>query len=359
MIPHQLPAARARVPEALHPVPEALHLAMAPPPPRRRAQRTPWAPRRWRVAAETAPPSPPAAGDLAQLGALLASGREGEAVALAAALREAGALRAFGRAAGVPKRAYTMEELRLNKIETKDFLAPEDATLNGVRTAAQAAFAAGALAAGAALHATPSSALPWAVGALALLTADQVGNGGGVEALLVDAAGRVLSPTYARRVALHEAGHFLVAYLLGLLPRGYTLSAWDAFAAERSLNIQAGTTFCDAAFQKEVASGRLSSGSLDVYSCVALAGVATEWLRFGRAEGGLSDVQQLDGLLRALGFTQAKADSQVRWAVLNVVTLLRRHQGAHDALADAMSRRAPVGECVRTLERAPAGAADI
>lgn len=37
---------------------------------------------------------------------------------------------------------------------------------------------------------------------------------------------------------------------------------------------------------------------------MALAGVATEWLRFGHAEGGLADVQQLDRLLQALRFTQ-------------------------------------------------------
>jgi hypothetical protein len=56
-----------------------------------------------------------------------------------------------------------------------------------------------------------------------------VGNQGGGEALVVDTLGRLTLPTYARRVALHEAGHFLVAYLMGLLPRTYTLSAWDAF----------------------------------------------------------------------------------------------------------------------------------
>lgn len=61
------------------------------------------------------------------------------------------------------------------------------------------------------------------------LTLDQVAAGGGFEALAVDTAGRVVSGTYAKRVALHEAGHFLVAYLLGLLPRGYTLSALDAY----------------------------------------------------------------------------------------------------------------------------------
>ena len=47
----------------------------------------------------------------------------------------------------------------------------------------------------------------------------------------------------------------------------------------RALNVQAGTQFCDGEFQKEVASGRLSSGSLDKYSCIALAGVATEYIR--------------------------------------------------------------------------------
>lgn len=35
--------------------------------------------------------------------------------------------------------------------------------------------------------------------------------------------------------------------------------------------------------------------------------------RYDHAEGGLADVLQLDILLRALQFSQAKADSQVGW----------------------------------------------
>lgn len=62
-----------------------------------------------------------------------------------------------------------------------------------------------------------------------------------------------------------------------------------------------------------MASGRLTSGSLDTYSCVALAGVATEWLRYGRAEGGLADVQHLDRLLGALRFTQVRG-GRARWS---------------------------------------------
>lgn len=49
----------------------------------------------------------------------------------------------------------------------------------------------------------------------------------------------------------------------------------------------------------------------------------------------------------------------MRWAVLNVVTLLRRHEGVHDALAEAMQRGASVGECVAVIEQRLAGCEDI
>jgi len=62
-----------------------------------------------------------------------------------------------------------------------------------------------------------------------LLIFDQVANQGGGEALVVDSLGRLLLPSYRKRVALHEAGHLLVAYLVGVLPRTYTLSSLDAF----------------------------------------------------------------------------------------------------------------------------------
>jgi len=39
------------------------------------------------------------------------------------------------------------------------------------------------------------------------------------ELLLLDSLGRFVSKEYPQRVACHEAGHFLVAYLLGVLPK--------------------------------------------------------------------------------------------------------------------------------------------
>ena len=50
----------------------------------------------------------------------------------------------------------------------------------------------------------------------------------------------------------HEAGHFLIAYLLGILPKGYTLSSLEALMKEGSLNVQAGTSFVDFEFIDEV-----------------------------------------------------------------------------------------------------------
>lgn len=50
----------------------------------------------------------------------------------------------------------------------------------------------------------------------------------------------------------HEAGHFLIAYLVGILPKGYTLSSLDALKKEGSLNVQAGTAFVDFEFVEEV-----------------------------------------------------------------------------------------------------------
>jgi hypothetical protein len=58
-------------------------------------------------------------------------------------------------------------------------------------------------------------------------------------------------------------------------------------------------------------------------------------------------------------FTQKKADGQVRWAVLNVAALLRRHADVHDQLAAAMASGASVGACVALIECELAGRAEL
>ena len=287
-------------------------------------------------------------------------------------------MRGFGRAALPPRRPYSLADLRLARVEPSRVLSPVDATLDSVRDKAVLAAAAGALAASAALRPSFAQGVGAATSLFFVATLDAVAAGGGFGFLLLDSVARALSPSYARRVAAHEAGHFLVAYLVGLLPRGYDLSSLSAFQRSRALNVQAGTRLCDFAFRREVSSGKISSSSVDRAAAVALAGVAAEYCLFRRdgkglaaasdcseggevresAEGGLGDIQQLDSLLKALAFSQTKADSTVRYALLTAVTLLRRHARAHAMLAEAMLHGAGVVECVAAVERELAAVAD-
>ena len=45
-----------------------------------------------------------------------------------------------GHVMQIPKRLYTLEELRLNNLKPEEFLSPEDSTLNTVRTILQVRF---------------------------------------------------------------------------------------------------------------------------------------------------------------------------------------------------------------------------
>ncbi|XP_043709909.1 uncharacterized protein LOC122658841 isoform X2 [Telopea speciosissima] len=229
----------------------------------------------------------------------------------------------FGAARQIPQRLYSLDELKLNGIVTQSILSPTDTTLGSIERALQLAAVSGGLSAWAAFGFTQQQILFLSLGFLFLWSVDA-----------------------------HEAGHFLIAYLLGVLPKGYSLSSLEALRKEGSLNVQAGTTFVDFEFLEEVNTGKVSAKMLNRFSCIALAGVATEYTLFGYSEGGLADIYQLDGLLKSLGFTQKKADSQVRWAVLNTILILRRHEKARSELAEAMSMGSSVGFCIQAIEKA-------
>ncbi|KMT13543.1 hypothetical protein BVRB_4g083200 [Beta vulgaris subsp. vulgaris] len=283
----------------------------------------------------------------------LARGDERAALSLVKqAQAQPGGLRCFGAARQVPQRLYTLDELKLNGIEAASLLSPVDTTLGSIERNLQIAAVLGGAAAWNALELTAQQLLYISLGLLFLWTLDLVSFGGGISGLALDTIGHTFSQKYHNRVIQHEAGHFLIAYLIGILPRDYTLSSSEALKKEGSLNVQAGTTFVDFEFVEETNAGKVSATMLNRFSCVALAGVATEYLLYGYAEGGLDDINKLDGLLKSLGFTQKKADSQLRWAVLNTILLLRRHEEARAKLADAMSMGMSVGSCINVIEDA-------
>ncbi|KAG5010208.1 hypothetical protein JHK87_018723 [Glycine soja] len=93
-----------------------------------------------------------------------------------------------------------------------------------------------------------------------------------------------------------------------------------------------------------------SGKTLNKFSCIALAGVSTEYLIYGFSEGGLDDIRKLDLLLKGLGFTQKKADSHVRWPLLNTVLVLWRHEAARGKVAEALSMGKSIGSCIDIIE---------
>ncbi|XP_065851657.1 uncharacterized protein [Euphorbia lathyris] len=288
---------------------------------------------------------------LEQVDKELSKGDERAALTLIKDLQgKPGGLRCFGAARQVPQRLYTMDELKLNGIETASLLSPVDTTLGSIERNLQFAALAGGIAASNAFEFNPQQIFYFSVGLLFLWTLDSVSFNGGIGSLVLDTIGHTFSQKYHNRVVQHEAGHFLIAYLMGILPKGYTLSSFEALQKEGSFNVQAGTAFVDFEFLEEVKTGKLSASTLNRFSCIALAGLATEYLLYGYAEGGLADIKQLDMLLNGLGFTQKKADSQVRWSVLNTVLILRRHERARAKLAEAMTMRESVGSCIAIIE---------
>ena len=288
--------------------------------------------------------------DAVDRAALAASEAEDEAVRIISRLAETGALRGFGNARAVPRRDYSLAELKLNDVEPEKLLSPTESTVSGLRDLISRGLLALVAAWIFAAHPSGNEVAGLFVLGGSFLAADQIAFAGGVEALALDTLAQKTSPSYVSRLQLHEAAHFLVAYLVGIVPKGYTLSSLDAYERYGALNVQAGCAFCDGAFQREVARGKIGSGSLGRFSCVALAGISMEYIAFGFSEGGVSDVRQLDGMLRALAFTQKKSDSEVRWAVLNTITLLRRHEACVRKLSEKMAAGASVGECVRLIE---------
>ncbi|PKH47687.1 hypothetical protein CRG98_050471 [Punica granatum] len=227
----------------------------------------------------------------------LMKGDERAALALVKDLQgKPGGLRCFGAARQVPQRLYTLDELKLNGIETASLLSPVDATLGAVERNLQLAAVAGGVSAWNAFGLSPQQILYISLGLLFLWTFDSVSFNGGVSSLLLDTAGHTFNKKYHNRVIQHEAGHFLIAYLLGILPRGYAISSFEALQKEGSLKVQAGTSFVDFEFLEEVNSGKVSATMLNRFSCIALAGVATEYLLYGYAEGGLADINQKLGI---------------------------------------------------------------
>ena len=204
-----------------------------------------------------------------------------------------GLVNGFGNAINLPKRSISLADLRLHKIDGVKLLAPRDSLLISVRNSGLLAIWGSAFAL---VFLNQQELLVSYLVFVAFVTVlDAVLLSGALEFLAVDTLANLLYPSYRERVAVHEAGHFLVAYLLGILPKDYTLTALEAIkrglkdeeesdgASIFALNkMQAGTVLCDEEFTEELKTGKISSASLDKFACISLAGISAEYLSNGK-----------------------------------------------------------------------------
>ncbi|VVB00093.1 unnamed protein product [Arabis nemorensis] len=159
-------------------------------------------------------------------------------------------------------------------------------------------------------------------------------------------------PPHKRRIIVHEAGHLLVAYLMGCPIRGVILD--PIVAMQMGVQGQAGTQFWDQKMESEIAEGRLSGSSFDRYSMVLFAGIAAEALVYGEAEGGEND----ENLFRSISvllqppLSVAQMSNQARWSVLQSYNLLKWHKAAHRAAVEALQVGSPLSLVIRRIEEA-------
>ncbi|CAM6039580.1 unnamed protein product [Sphagnum compactum] len=159
-----------------------------------------------------------------------------------------------------------------------------------------------------------------------------------------------LWPPYKRRVLVHEAGHVLVAYLLGCPVRSVVLDAMQALKS--GIQGQAGTQFWDESLDRELRQDRLTGATLDMYCIVVFAGIAAEALVYGDAEGGENDENLYKALISQLRppWGPGKMSNQARWAVLQAFNLLKKHRKVLDALVKALGENLALGSLVETIE---------
>ncbi len=156
------------------------------------------------------------------------------------------------------------------------------------------------------------------------------------------------SASTRERILHHEAGHFLVAYLLEIPIQGYALYGWVAF--KQGLKAQGGVQFADQQLWEQLQQGQLSSRVLDRYFTVWMAGIAAERLMFETAEGGRDDREKITAIWTQLNRPISEVNVKERWAILQAKTLIETHQTGYYRLVEAMRNRASVEECYRMIE---------
>lgn len=162
---------------------------------------------------------------------------------------------------------------------------------------------------------------------------------------------QTLFPEYKKKIIYHEAGHFLMAYLLGVPIRDCITSAWEA-RKNSEIKGQAGTIFYDTKVADELAKQQISRSSINRLSVIIMGGIAAEATEFGKSEGGIADEQSLITFLNGVQppWNILRIQGQARWAALQAILLIREHKEAYNALVRCLEEGKGIGDCVAAIE---------
>lgn len=186
------------------------------------------------------------------------------------------------------------------------------------------------------------------IGVLSLATLDSFSFQGKGATLLLDLLAGTRSQ-HRDRILRHEAGHFLVAYLMGIPITGYTLSAWEAF--KQGQPGVGGVTFDTADLASDTPDIRQLLLNIDRFSKVCMAGIAAETQIYGSTEGGTEDRQKLREFLTAVGRPTNEFQLRERLAIRQAQTLIQENWESYEALVAAMKQRATVAECCQVIQQ--------
>ncbi len=150
---------------------------------------------------------------------------------------------------------------------------------------------------------------------------------------------------HRRRIIHHEAGHFLIAYLLHIPIADYSLSALEAW---RKGQLGLGGIILDQETLQKTEVKELPI-TLERLSTVWMAGIAAEQIVYNKAEGGEGDRQQLYAALQLSGSDKSTYPVKERFAILQAKTLLQKYPQAYQTLVELMERREPVHLCYKAL----------
>ena len=196
------------------------------------------------------------------------------------------------------------------------------------------------------IHLSPTIPALATVTFLGIATLDNFSFQGKGGTIVLDLVAR-FSPEYKERILHHEAGHFLVAHLLGITVNDYTLSAWEAW--KQGQPGQGGITLEDGELTAQIEKGKITAQMLDRYCTIWMAGIAAETLVFKSSEGGNDDKSKLTEVLRVIGFSEAGYQQKQRFHFLQSKTLIQENWDSYQALVAAMRERVSVEECTKVI----------